>query len=71
MLEKLFRKLLGNNKKYTLELGGKAANIIFEDAAIDQAIEGIVNAYFLIRDMFVVQAHDCLFRKVLPTKLHA
>src|SRR5215212_6006656 len=33
--------LAGTSKKYTLELGGKAANIIFEDAAIDQAVEGI------------------------------
>ena len=37
------KALAGTNKKYTLELGGKAANIIFADAAIDQAVEGIVN----------------------------
>jgi len=36
------KALAGTTKKYTLELGGKAANIIFEDAAIDQAVEGIV-----------------------------
>jgi len=41
------------NKKLTLELGGKGANIIFEDAAIDQAVEGIVNA------IFFNQGHVC------------
>ncbi len=43
----------GTNKKLTLELGGKGANIIFEDAAIDQAIEGIINA------IFFNQGHVC------------
>ena len=42
-----------SRKKYTLELGGKAANIIFEDAAIDQAVEGIVNS------IFFNQGHVC------------
>ncbi|GAB1308136.1 aldehyde dehydrogenase family protein [Urechidicola sp. KH5] len=41
------------DKKLTLELGGKGANIIFEDAAIDQAVEGIVNA------IFFNQGHVC------------
>ena len=40
------KALAGTNKKYTLELGGKAANIIFADAAIDQAVEGLVNGIF-------------------------
>ncbi|PCI09738.1 MAG: betaine-aldehyde dehydrogenase [Flavobacteriaceae bacterium] len=43
----------GTSKKLTLELGGKGANIIFEDAAIDQAVEGIVNA------IFFNQGHVC------------
>ena len=47
------RALAGSNKKYTLELGGKAANVIFEDAAIDQAVEGIVNG------IFFNQGHVC------------
>jgi aldehyde dehydrogenase (NAD+) len=47
------KALAGTNKKYTLELGGKAANIIFEDAAIDQAVEGIVNG------IFFNQGHVC------------
>ena len=47
------RSLAGIEKKTTLELGGKGANIIFEDAAIDQAVEGIVNA------IFFNQGHVC------------
>jgi aldehyde dehydrogenase (NAD+) len=47
------RSLAGTNRKYTLELGGKAANIIFADAAIDQAVEGIVNG------IFFNQGHVC------------
>ena len=47
------RSLAGSDKKYTLELGGKAANIIFADAAIDQAVEGIVNG------IFFNQGHVC------------
>src|SRR6201988_1187532 len=44
---KLIQKAIaGTNKKITLELGGKAANIVFEDAPIDQAVEGIVNGIF-------------------------
>ena len=40
------RSIAGTRKKATLELGGKAANIVFDDAPIDQAIEGIVNGIF-------------------------
>jgi aldehyde dehydrogenase (NAD+) len=40
------RAIAGSGKRLTLELGGKAANIVFEDAAIDQAVEGIVNGIF-------------------------
>jgi aldehyde dehydrogenase (NAD+) len=47
------RAIAGTNKKLTLELGGKAANIIFEDAAIDQAVEGIING------IFFNQGHVC------------
>jgi len=47
------RSIAGSGKKYTLELGGKAANIIFADAAIDQAVEGIVNG------IFFNQGHVC------------
>jgi aldehyde dehydrogenase (NAD+) len=47
------RSFAGTKKRYTLELGGKAANIIFEDAALDQAVEGIVNG------IFFNQGHVC------------
>jgi aldehyde dehydrogenase (NAD+) len=40
------RSAAGTGKKLTLELGGKAANIVFDDAPIDQAVEGIVNGIF-------------------------
>jgi aldehyde dehydrogenase (NAD+) len=40
------RTIAGSGKKLTLELGGKAANIVFDDAPIDQAVEGIVNGIF-------------------------
>ncbi|MEO6200076.1 MAG: aldehyde dehydrogenase family protein [Cryobacterium sp.] len=47
------RSVAGTDKKLTLELGGKAANIVFDDAPIDQAIEGIVNG------IFFNQGHVC------------
>ncbi|TJZ53090.1 aldehyde dehydrogenase family protein [Streptomyces piniterrae] len=47
------RTVAGTDKKVTLELGGKAANIVFDDAPIDQAVEGIVNG------IFFNQGHVC------------
>ena len=47
------RELAGTGKKLTLELGGKAANIVFDDCAIDQAVEGIVNG------IYFNQGHVC------------
>jgi aldehyde dehydrogenase (NAD+) len=47
------RAIAGTNKKATLELGGKAANIIFEDAPLDQAVEGVING------IFFNQGHVC------------
>jgi len=47
------KSIAGTNKKVTLELGGKAANIIFDDAPIDQAVEGIING------IFFNQGHVC------------
>ena len=47
------KSLAGTQKKYTLELGGKAAHIIFDDAAINQAVEGIING------IFFNQGHVC------------
>jgi aldehyde dehydrogenase (NAD+) len=47
------RRLAGTGKKLTLELGGKAANIVFDDSALDQAVEGIVNG------IYFNQGHVC------------
>ncbi len=47
------RSVAGTDKKVTLELGGKAANIVFDDAPLDQAIEGIVSG------IFFNQGHVC------------
>ena len=47
------KSLAGTQKKYTLELGGKAAHIIFDDAVINQAVEGIING------IFFNQGHVC------------
>lgn len=44
---------IGTDKKITLELGGKSANIILEDAPLDQAVEGVINA------IFFNQGHVC------------
>ena len=49
----IMRALAGTEKKMTMELGGKAANVIFDDAPIDQAVEGIVNG------IFFNQGHVC------------
>jgi aldehyde dehydrogenase (NAD+) len=47
------RSIAGTRKRATLELGGKAANIVFDDAPLDQAVEGIVNG------IFFNQGHVC------------
>ncbi len=49
----IMRTLAGSRTRLTLELGGKAANIVFDDAPIDQAVEGIVNG------IFFNQGHVC------------
>jgi len=47
------KAIAGSDKKLTLELGGKSANIVFEDAAIDEAVEGVVNG------IYFNQGHVC------------
>ncbi|WP_236240273.1 aldehyde dehydrogenase family protein [Streptomyces sp. CC228A] len=44
--KEIARTVAGTSKKLTLELGGKGANIVFDDAPVDQAVEGIVNGIF-------------------------
>jgi aldehyde dehydrogenase (NAD+) len=47
------RRVAGTGKRLTLELGGKAANVVFDDCALDQAVEGIVNG------IYFNQGHVC------------
>jgi aldehyde dehydrogenase (NAD+) len=49
----IMRSLAGSDRRMTMELGGKAANIVFDDAPLDQAVEGIVNG------IFFNQGHVC------------
>ena len=49
----IVKAIAGTNKKSTMELGGKAANIIFEDAPLDQAVEGVING------IYFNQGHVC------------
>ena len=51
--KRIQRSIAGSKKKLTLELGGKAPNIIFDDAPLDQAVEGIVNG------IYFNQGHVC------------
>lgn len=76
------RQVAGTDKRLTLELGGKAANIVFDDAPIDQAIEGIVNGiYFnqghvccagsrlLVQESIAEQTIDSLKRRLQTLRL--
>jgi aldehyde dehydrogenase (NAD+) len=51
--KRIRRSIAGSGKRLTLELGGKGANIVFEDAPLDQAVEGVVNG------IFFNQGHVC------------
>ncbi len=71
--KKIQRALAGTTKRLTLELGGKAANIVFEDAPLDQAVEGIVAGIYFnqghvccagSRLLVEESAHDLLVRKL-------
>lgn len=64
--KRILQAVAGTKKKLTLELGGKAANIIFEDAPIDQAVEGIISG------IYFNQGHVCCAgsrRKVIGIRL--
>src|SRR4051812_11099627 len=60
------RTLAGTGRRLTLELGGKAANVVFDDAPLDQAVEGIVNG------IFFNQGHVCCAgsRLLLQESIH-
>jgi aldehyde dehydrogenase (NAD+) len=71
--KRIQRAVAGTDKKLTLELGGKAANILFADAPIDQAIEGIIGAIYFnqghvccagSRLLVEESAHDLVIRKL-------
>ena len=71
--KRIQRAVAGSKKRLTLELGGKAANIVFADAAIDQAVEGIINGIYFnqghvccagSRLLVEESAHDTLVRKL-------
>jgi aldehyde dehydrogenase (NAD+) len=49
----IMRSVAGTDKRLTLELGGKAANIVFDDAPVDEAVEGVVNG------IYFNQGHVC------------
>jgi aldehyde dehydrogenase (NAD+) len=71
--KRIQRAIAGSTKRLTLELGGKAANIVFADAPLDQAIEGIVNGIYFnqghvccagSRLLVEESVHDLLVRKL-------
>jgi aldehyde dehydrogenase (NAD+) len=51
--KRIMRQVAGTDKKMTMELGGKAANIVFDDSPVDQAVEGVING------IFFNQGHVC------------
>ncbi len=51
--KRIMRQVAGSDKKMTMELGGKAANIVFDDSPVDQAVEGVING------IFFNQGHVC------------
>jgi len=64
--KKIAETVAGTGKKLTLELGGKAANIVFDDAPIEQAVEGVING------IYFNQGHVCCAgsRLLLQESIH-
>src|SRR5881392_974542 len=65
------KSVAGTRKKVTLELGGKAANIVFDDAPVDQAVEGIVNGIFFNQGHVCCAGSRLLLRSRSPTRCYA
>ena len=69
--KQLAQMIVGTGKRITLELGGKAANIIFEDAPIDQAIEGIIaGIYFNMGHVCCAGSRLLVQESIFPTVVH-
>ncbi|MGH2700477.1 MAG: aldehyde dehydrogenase family protein [Actinomycetota bacterium] len=65
------RTVAGTGKKLTLELGGKAANIVFDDAPLDQTVEGIVNGIFFNQGHVCCAGSRLLVQETVADKLLA
>jgi aldehyde dehydrogenase (NAD+) len=63
------RTVAGSGKKVTLELGGKAANIVFDDAPIDQAVEGIIDSIFFNQGQVCCAGSRLLVQESIETEL--
>ncbi len=63
------QQVAGSRKKVTLELGGKAANIVFSDAPLDQAVEGIVNGIFFNQGQVCCAGSRLLVQEDVATEL--
>lgn len=57
----------GNLKRVQLELGGKGANIVFDDANLEAAVSGSAFAIFTTKDKRVSRVHGCCCKRVSPT----
>ena len=64
------RTVAGTGKHLTLELGGKAANIVFDDAPLDQAIEGIVNGIFFNQGHVCCAGSRLLVQESIAERVH-
>jgi len=65
--KEISRAIAGTGKRLTLELGGKAANVVFDDAPVDQAVEGIVNGIFFNQGHVCCAGSRCSSRSPSPT----
>lgn len=62
------RRLAGTGKSLTLELGGKGAHIVFEDAPLDQAVEGVVNGIFFNQGQVCCAGSRLLVQESIATE---
>jgi aldehyde dehydrogenase (NAD+) len=63
------RAVAGSRKKVTLELGGKAANIVFDDAPIDQAVEGVIDSIFFNQGQVCCAGSRLLVQESIESEL--